>query len=150
MADHMFSVHLRLVDEWGVAPEETWTIVCDRCGRELADANPPLIVVKVPDFDQLQAHNPEAAEAFAERMRELTESRSVARAIVVDAEYEVERIGGGVQAAMVAHAARCVERAKVIGPSACRHCLGSRGHGDIVGGWTSCERCGGTGVDPGT
>lgn len=84
----------------------TWTVVCDRCGREL-DVSDPVFVIKVPNITEMAAVDPDGARRYAERLREALASSSREKAMIVDAETTVESHDGGAHHSMLAHARRC-------------------------------------------
>lgn len=100
----LFSV---CVQVGGEAGDAQWTVVCDRCGREL-ETTSPLTVVRVPNLAELAATHPEVAQQYGEKLQRMIEQcRSTSKTIILDGETTVESLEGGVHYSMLAHAKSC-------------------------------------------
>lgn len=84
---------------------DAFTIVCDRCAREIA-VDQPLVVFHVKGFDEMQAMNPEVAKRITDRLRAAMTAPS--RALILDMDnVEVETIGRELGAQLLKHAGEC-------------------------------------------
>lgn len=82
-----------------------WTVVCDRCGRELDVDGLTLMIFQIVGFDEMRAARPDVFDGYIRLLRKQLAGPD--RMMFVDADVKITESKRGLAECILNHRARC-------------------------------------------